>query len=159
VVGTWLGRHANGACCGNVTYVGQLDVAVGDAGDLSSGTGHGLDAYTVVGVHDLRVEDLHSVDDVVVTAANGSNRQTVTTRAVAAGESDVGATVDSKAVVLVVDGGAANSNSGRGSYVESIGVVATLGVAVLVVNGEPVELGVGSSVDGEDLDRGVLDGL
>jgi hypothetical protein len=62
----------------DVTYVRQLDVAVGDASNLSSGTRHGLDANTIVGVHDLRVEDLDSVDDVVVTAANGSNRQTVT---------------------------------------------------------------------------------
>jgi hypothetical protein len=37
--------------------------------------------------------------------------------------------------------------------------VATLGVAVLVVDSEAVELGVGGAVDREDLDRGVLDGL
>jgi hypothetical protein len=37
--------------------------------------------------------------------------------------------------------------------------VATLSVAVLVVDGETIELGVGSSVNGEDLDRRVLDGL
>jgi hypothetical protein len=61
----------------DVTYVGQLDVAVSNAGDLSSGARHGLDAHAVVGVHDLRVEDLDGVDDVVVTTADGSNRQTV----------------------------------------------------------------------------------
>lgn len=37
--------------------------------------------------------------------------------------------------------------------------MATLGVTVFVVDSQTVELGVGSSVDRVDLDRGVLDGL
>lgn len=37
--------------------------------------------------------------------------------------------------------------------------MATLGVAVFVVDGQTVELGVGGSVDRVDLDWGVLDGL
>lgn len=79
--------------------------------------------------------------------------------AVAAGEGDLSAAVDSKAVILVVDGRAADGDLGGASDVEGIGVVAALGVAVLVVDGDAVELGVGGSVDGEDLNGGVLDGL
>jgi hypothetical protein len=76
--------------------------------------------------------------------------------AVAAGESDLG---DSEAVILVVDGRAADGDLGGASDVEGIGVVAALGVTVLVVDGDAVELGVGGGVDGEDLNGGVLDGL
>jgi len=83
----------------------------------------------------------------------------VATGAVAAGESDLGAAVNSEAVVLVVDGRAADGDFGGAADVEGIGVVAALGVAVLVVDGDAVELGVGGGVDGEDLHGGVLDGL
>jgi hypothetical protein len=83
----------------------------------------------------------------------------VATGAVAAGEGDLSAAVDSKAVILVVDGRAADGDLGGASDVEGIGVVAALGVTVLVVDGDAVELGVGGSVDGEDLNGRVLDGL
>ena len=80
-------------------------------------------------------------------------------RAVTTGEGDLSAAVDRKAVVLVVDGRAADGDLSGASDVESIGVVATLGVTVLVVDSEAVELGVGGTVDGVNLHRGVLDGL
>jgi hypothetical protein len=67
--------------------------------------------------------------------------------AVATGESDLGAAVDCQAVVLVVDCCAADGDLGGASDVECIGVVAALGVAVFVVDGEAVELGVGGAVD------------
>lgn len=85
------------------TYVGELDVAVGDAGDLASGAGDGLDAHTVVGVHNLRVGDMDGVNGVVVAAANRADGETVTTRAVAASEGDISTAIDSEAVILVVD--------------------------------------------------------
>jgi hypothetical protein len=83
----------------------------------------------------------------------------VTAGAVAAGEGDLSTAVDGKAVVLVVDSGAADGDLGGASDVEGIGVVAALGVTVLVVDGDAVELGVGGGVDREDLNGGVLDGL
>lgn len=81
------------------------------------------------------------------------------TGAVATGEGDVSAAVDGEAVVLVVDGGAGDGDVLRVTDIESVGVVAALGVAVLVVDGDVVDSeGVGV-VDGEDLDGGVLDCL
>jgi hypothetical protein len=79
--------------------------------------------------------------------------------AVATSEGDLSAAVDGKAVVLVVDGRAADGDLGGASDVEGIGVVAALGVTVLVVDGDAVELGVGGGVDREDLNGRVLDGL
>ena len=142
-----------------MTYVGQLDVAVGDAGDFAGGAGDSLDAHAVVGVDDLGVEDVDGVDGVVAPAANAADAQAVAAGAVAAGESDLGAAVDGEAVVLVVDGGAADGDLGGATDVESVGVVAALGVAVLVVDGDTVELSVGGAVDREDLHGRVLDGL
>ena len=140
-------------------YVGELDVAVGDAGDFAGGARDGLDADTVVGVDDLGVEDVDGVDGVVAPATDAADAQAVAAGAVAAGEGDLGTAVDGKAVILVVDSGAADGDLGGASDVESIGVVAALRVAVLVVDGDAVELGVGGGVDGEDLNGGVLDGL
>lgn len=140
-------------------YVLEGDALVGDVLDRARGTRNGLNADTVVGVDDLRVEDLHGVNDVVVAAADGADRETVTTGAVATGESDVVTAVDSKAVVLVVDCSAGDSDVLRVTDIESVGVVAALGVTVLVVDGDVVDgEGVGV-VDGEDLDGGVLDCL
>ena len=79
--------------------------------------------------------------------------------AVATGESDVSTAVDGKAVVLVIHSGAGDGDLRRVTNVEGVGVVAALGVAVLVVDGDAVELGVGGGVDGEDLNGRVLDGL
>ena len=144
---------------GGESYVGEGDALVGDIVDLASGVGDGLDADTVIGVDDLGVEDLHAVDGVVVAAADGADGETVTARAVAAGESDVSAAVDGEAVVLVVDGGTADGDAIGRTDVEGVGVVAAVGVTVLVVDGDVVDLELGGSVDGEDLDGGVLDGL
>jgi hypothetical protein len=140
-------------------YVLEGDALVGDVLDRALGVRNSLDADTVVGVNDLRVEDLHGVNDVVVAAADGADRETVATGAVSAGESDVSTAVDGKAVVLVVDGGAGDGDVLRVTDIESVGVVAALGVTVLVLNGDVVDgEGVGV-VDGEDLDGGVLDCL
>ena len=77
----------------------------------------------------------------------------------AAGEGDVSAAVDGEAVVLVVDGGAGDGDLRRVADVESIGVVAALGVTVLVVDGDAVHLETLGVVDAENLDGAVLDGL
>jgi hypothetical protein len=137
---SWIGLHC--------TYL-----------DLASGTGDGLDADTVVGVDDLGVRDGDSVDDVVVAAADGADGETVTAGAEAAGEGDVSAAVDGEAVVLVVDGGAGDGDLRRVTDVESVGVVTTLGVTVLVVDGDAVDLEALGVVDAENLNRAVLDGL
>jgi hypothetical protein len=83
----------------------------------------------------------------------------VATGAEAAGESDVSAAVDGKAVVLVVDGGAGDGDLGRVANVEGVGVVAALGVTVLVVDGDAVDLEALGVVDAENLNRAVLDRL
>lgn len=142
-----------------MAYVLEGDALVGDVLDRALGVRNSLDANTVVGVNDLRVEDLHGVNDVVVAAANGADGETVATGAVAASEGNVSAAVNGEAVVLVVDGGAGDGDVLRVTDIESVGVVAALGVTVLVVDGDVVDRkGVGV-VDGEDLDRGVLDCL
>jgi len=140
-------------------YVLEGDALVGDVLNRASGAGDGLDTDTVVRVDNLRVKDLYSVDDVVIAAADGTDRETVATGAVTAGEGDISTAVHGQAVVLVVDGGARDGNVLRVTDVESVGVVATLRITVLVVDGDVVDgKGVGL-VDGEDLDGGVLDCL
>jgi len=142
-----------------VAYVLEGDALVGDVLDRALGVGNSLDADTVVGVNDLRVEDLHGVNDVVVAASDRADGETVATGAVAAGEGNVSTAVDGKAVVLVVDGGAGDGDVLRVTDIEGVGVVAALGVTVLVVDGDVVDgEGVGV-VDGEDLNGGVLDCL
>ena len=140
-------------------YVLEGDVLVGDVLDRAGGARDGLDADTVVGVDDLGVKDLHGVNDVVVTAADGADGETVATGAVAASEGDVSAGVDGEAVVLVVDGGLGDSDVLRVTDIEGIGVVAALGVTILVVDGNAVDSKSVSVVDGEDLNGGVLDCL
>lgn len=142
-----------------IAYVLEGDALVGDVLDRALGARDSLNADTVVGVNDLRVEDLHGVNDVVVAAADGADGETVATGAVTASESDVVTAVDGKAVVLVVDGSAGDGDVLRVTDIESVGVVAALRVTVLVVDGDVVDgEGVGV-VDGEDLDGGVLDCL
>jgi hypothetical protein len=63
--------------------------AVGDARDGASGSRYSLDADTVVAVDDLVVEEVDVADSVVGAAANGTDRETVTASARAAGEGDV----------------------------------------------------------------------
>lgn len=63
------------------------------------------------------------------------------TRALAAGEGDVGATVDSQAVVLVLNVGARDVDAVGGADIEGVGVVSALRVAILVVNGDIVPVG------------------
>ena len=71
------------------TYVLEGDVLVGDVLDGAGSAGDGLDADTVVRVNDLRVKDLHGVDNVVVTAADGADGETVAAGAGTASEDDV----------------------------------------------------------------------
>lgn len=140
-------------------YVLEGNALVGDVLDRALGARDGLDADTVVGVNDLRVKDLHGVNDVVVAAADRADGETVATGAVTAGEGDVVTAVDGKAVVLVVDGSARNGDVLRVTDIEGVGVVAALGVTVLVVDGDVVDReGVGV-VNREHLDGGVLDCL
>jgi hypothetical protein len=82
----------------------------------------------------------------------------VTTRAVTVGEDDVFTGVYSQTVVLVVDGGLIDGDTGRRTDIESVSVVAAVGdIAIGVVNcdrGDGQVLGV---VDAEALDGSVLD--
>lgn len=79
----------------------------------------------------------------------------MTTAAVSAGEGDVGARVDGKAIILVLDDSTRDVDSGGGANVEGVGVVATQGVAEGVVHVDVVHSEVGDAVDAESLDGGV----
>jgi hypothetical protein len=133
------------------------DVLVGHVLDGAGRAGDGLDADTVVGVDDLGVKDLYGVNDVVIATADGADRETVATGAVSTGEGDVGTAVHGEAVVLVVNGSAGDGDVLRITDIESVGVVAALGVTILVVDGNAADSqGIGV-VDGEHLNGGVLD--
>lgn len=133
------------------------DVLVDDIGDGTSSTGDSLDADTVVRVRDDVVDDADLLDNVVGASTDRADGDTVTTAAVTAGEGDVGAGVDGKAVVLVLDVGAGDVDTSGRANIESISVVATLGVTEGVVKGDISQLDVVAGVDAEGLDGGVLD--
>lgn len=65
------------------------DVLVGDARDGTGGTRDGLDTDTVVGIADGGGGDGDIFDDVVITATDTADGQTVTTGASSTGEGDV----------------------------------------------------------------------
>lgn len=137
--------------------VREGNAGVSDARDGAGGAGDRLNTDTVVGVDNLGVGDGDGLDGVVGTATNGADRETVATRAGTAGEGDVGTGVDSQAVVLVLDVGARDVDTGGGADIESIGVVASSRVTGGVVEGDVVDAQVGGAVDGESLDGGVQD--
>jgi hypothetical protein len=124
---------------------------------LAGSTVHGLDTDTVLRVGDSATGDVDTVDGVIASAADGANADTVATRALGAREVDVSTRVDSKAVILVLDGGVGDVNTVRGADVESVGVVATTAVTSRVVNGDGVESKLRGTVDGKGLDGSVLD--
>ena len=82
----------------------------------------------------------------------------MTTRASTTGEGNVGARVDGKAVVLVLDVGTADVHTGGRSDIKGIGVVTKLtGVTGGVVHGHTNDLEVAGAVDAHELDWGVFD--
>lgn len=135
--------------------VGESDGVVLDIGNGTGSARNGLDADTVVGVGDGRVEDADSLDGVVRASTNGSNGETVAATAVAAGEGDVGTRVDGETIVLVLDNSSRDIHAVRGANVESIGVVSAERVAERVVHVNAIDAQVGDAVDAEGLDRGV----
>jgi hypothetical protein len=134
------------------------DVGVADAGDRAGGARDSLDADTVVGVGDGGVADDDVLDNIVGAAANRADGDTVTAGAASTGEVDVGTGVNSKAVVLVLDVGVGDVDTSGAANVESVGVVATVGLVTGgVVNRDVVKGDLLGSVNGESLDGGVLD--
>lgn len=82
----------------------------------------------------------------------------MTSRASTAGERDVSARVDGKAVVLVLDVCARDVHSGGRADIESVGVVPTvLAIAGGVVDADVDNIHVLSTVNAETLDGGVED--
>lgn len=133
------------------------DMVVDDVGHGAGGARDGLDANTVVGVGNDRVQDADLLDDVILAATNRADRDAVTTGAVTVGERDVGTGVDGEAVILVLDVGTGDVDAGGRANIESIGVVATLGVTEGIIEGDALQIDVGTGVDAEGLDRGVED--
>jgi hypothetical protein len=65
--------------------------------------------------------------------------------------------VDGQAVILIVDSWVGDVDTIAGTNVESVGVVATLAIAIGVVNSDSAESELRSTIDAEHLHRGVLD--
>lgn len=130
----------------------QGDVLVDNVGNTAGGVGIGLDTATVLTVDDLGVLEGHGVDDVVTLTTNGSDAQTVATRAVEVVDDDVGSAGNGNAVILVVDVGVLQGDVCALGNVESVGVV-TSSIAITgrvgVVAGSVVQHETG---DGEVLD-------
>ena len=138
--------------------VGEGDVLVGDVRDGTSSARDGLDADTVVGVANLRVLNDNALDGIVRAATDRADGQAVTTRAGTTGEVNIGSGVDGQAVILVLDVGVGDGDTGGAADVESVSVVATVGdVTGGVVNGDLVKGEISSTIDGETLYRRVLD--
>jgi hypothetical protein len=82
----------------------------------------------------------------------------VTTRAITVGEGNVLTGVDCQTIVLVVDGGLVDCDTGGRANIESVGVVAAVGdVSIAVVNLDRGDGQVLRVVDTEALDGRVLD--
>lgn len=79
---------------------GKGVTAVCDSRNGTSGARDSLDTDAVVAVDDLVVGEVDVADSVVVATANGTDRETVTASARAAGEGDISTRVDSYTVVL-----------------------------------------------------------
>lgn len=77
--------------------------------------------------------------------------------AASAGEGDVSARVDGKAIILVLHDSSRDVHAGRGANIESVSVVATQGIAEGVIHVDVVDSKVGNAVDAEGLDGGVED--
>jgi hypothetical protein len=136
----------------------ESDVLVGNARDGTSGARDGLDADTVVRVDNSVVRDDDVLDYVVAATTNGADGDTVTARAGSTSEVDVSTGVDSQAVVLVLDVGVGDVDTSGATNIKGVGVVATVGyVTSSVVDGDLVKGKVLGAVNGETLDRGVLD--
>lgn len=138
--------------------VAESDVLVGDTGDGSSGIGDSLDTDTVLRVADSAVGDGNSVNVVVVTASNGSDGETVSSRAGSAGERDAGSGVDGEAVVLVLADSVGDGDVRGRSDIEAVSVVSSISdISSGVVDGDRVDSQSLGGVDGDGLDWGVLD--
>lgn len=131
------------------------DVLVGDVADLAGGVLLGLDADAVVRVLDRALREGHARDGVVLAASDRADAETVAAGAETRVELDVGARVDGNTVVLVVDLGAVDVDLVGGANVETIGVVASLGIAGRGVDGHLVDGQAVTAVDGDHLNRRV----
>jgi hypothetical protein len=131
------------------------DVLVGNTADKTSGTRDGLDTDTVGRVLDSGWFDNNVRDSVVRTATDGTDGETVSTRANSSREGDAGTRVDGQAVILVLDIGVDDLDVGRASDVECISVVASSRVSGRVVNVDVLKSKTRCTVDGEDLNWGV----
>lgn len=157
-----------------ISDTGQLDVGVGDLADGAGGVVHGLDADAVSRVGHGGVGDGDVLDGVIVATADGADRETVAAGAGAAGEFDVLesislhprpaghpgaylARVDGNAVILVLDGRAADVDASTLTDVEPVGVMTAVVIAVRVVDGNVDQVEVGR-LDTNGLHRGILDG-
>jgi hypothetical protein len=133
------------------------DVLVGNTADGTSGTRDGLDTDTVGRVLDSGGFDNNVRDSVVRSATDGTDGETVSTRASSSREGDASTRVDGQAVILVLDDGVDDLDVGGASDVECISVVTSSRVSGRVVNVDVLKSKTRCTVDGEDLNWGVQD--
>lgn len=93
----------------------------------------GFDAASVRAVQDLGVLKGNSIHSVIALATDGSNAQTVTTRAVQVVNGDLSSAGDSNAVILVIDGYVLQSNVVTRRDVEAIAVVSSCVFAASII--------------------------
>src|SRR5205823_5025640 len=105
---------------------------------------HCLDPDSILGVGNRTALNNHSVDDIIRTASDAADGQTVAAAACATHEVDIGAGVDGETVVLILDVRVGDGDAGRGANVKSVGVVAAVSnVTCRVVDGDVVKDEVG----------------
>lgn len=83
----------------------------------------GLDATSILTVHDLRVQELNTVDDVVALAANRSDTETMAAGAIHVRNNNIGTRSDSNTIILVINVIVIQSNVVTGRDVETVAVV------------------------------------
>ena len=109
------------------------DVLVLDVGNIASFALVGLDAASVLAVDDDRVLESDILDSVVGLAANGSDGETMATRAVHTVYQNIRTRRDSNTIVLVVDMRVGQDDVVAGRDVESVRVVSGCLAATLRV--------------------------
>lgn len=100
--------------------------------------------------------DVHTFDNIVGATTDRADGETVATRAGSTAELDVGAGVDSEAVILVLHYCTGNVNAIRVANVKAISVVTTLAITQAVINVHIIHIKRLGAADAESLNRRVL---
>lgn len=100
--------------------------------------------------------DSNVLNSVIVTAADGTNRQTMATGAGTTRELDILARVDGNAVILVLNDCSGDIDTVGSANIKPVGVMPAVMVTVRVVDGDILEMQV-IRLHADRLHRGILD--